>query len=165
MWTHIHIFESSQLKGLYVGDLLYFLAHDRSPPIATENPQCWQHPKMFPGLPWWHSEYVSTCPFQCRGHGFDPWSRKIPHTTEQLSRGATTTEPAHSRAHKLQLLSLCATDPEAHTPRAYAPQQEEPLQGEGHAPQGRVWSTHPQLEKGHTKQWRARAAEKEWTNE
>ena len=32
--------ESSQLKGLYVGDLLYFLAHDRSPPIATENPQC-----------------------------------------------------------------------------------------------------------------------------
>ena len=25
---------------------------------------------------------------------FDPWSRKIPHTTEQLSPCATTTEPA-----------------------------------------------------------------------
>ena len=22
---------------------------------------------------------------QCRGHGFDPWSRKIPHAMEQLS--------------------------------------------------------------------------------
>ena len=31
---------------------------------------------------------------QCRGHGFDPWSRKIPHAMEQLSPCATTTEPA-----------------------------------------------------------------------
>ena len=31
---------------------------------------------------------------QCRRHGFDPWSRKIPHCMEQLSPGATTTEPA-----------------------------------------------------------------------
>ncbi|KAJ8787868.1 hypothetical protein J1605_005672 [Eschrichtius robustus] len=30
-----------------------------------------------------------------RGHGFDPWSRKIPHATEQLSLCARTTEPAH----------------------------------------------------------------------
>ena len=29
-----------------------------------------------------------------QGHGFDPWSGKIPHATEQLSPGATTTEPA-----------------------------------------------------------------------
>ena len=33
----------------------------------------------------------STC--QCRGHGFKPWSRKIPHAVEQLSPCATTTEP------------------------------------------------------------------------
>ena len=32
-----------------------------------------------------------TC--QCRGHGFKPWSGKIPHATEQLSPCATTTEP------------------------------------------------------------------------
>ena len=31
---------------------------------------------------------------QCRGHGFNPWSGKIPHTAEQLSPCATTTEPA-----------------------------------------------------------------------
>ena len=27
---------------------------------------------------------------QCRGHGFEPWSRKIPHAAEQLSPRATT---------------------------------------------------------------------------
>ena len=29
-----------------------------------------------------------------QGHGFEPWSRKIPHAAEQLSLCATTTEPA-----------------------------------------------------------------------
>ena len=37
------------------------------------------------------SGWESAC--QCRGHGFDPWSRKIPHAMEQLSPCATTTEP------------------------------------------------------------------------
>ena len=32
---------------------------------------------------------------QCRGHRFEPWSRKIPHAAEQLSPCAITTEPAH----------------------------------------------------------------------
>ena len=44
------------------------------------------------GLPWWRSGWESAC--QCRGHGFDPWSGRIPHATEQLSPWATTTEPA-----------------------------------------------------------------------
>ena len=44
------------------------------------------------GLPWWHSGWESAC--QCRGHGFDPWSGKIPHAVDQLSPWATTTEPA-----------------------------------------------------------------------
>ena len=37
---------------------------------------------QFQGLPWWSSNKESTC--QCRGHGFDSWSGKIPHaaTTE-----------------------------------------------------------------------------------
>ena len=45
------------------------------------------------GLPWWRSGWESAC--QCRGHGFKPWSRKIPHAVEQLGPWATTTEPVH----------------------------------------------------------------------
>ena len=43
-------------------------------------------------LPWWHSGWESAC--QCRGHGFEPWSGKIPHAAEHLGPWATTTEPA-----------------------------------------------------------------------
>ena len=43
------------------------------------------------GLPWWRSGWESAC--QCRGHGFKPWSGKIPHAVEQLGPWATTTEP------------------------------------------------------------------------
>ena len=35
------------------------------------------------GFPWRHNGQESAC--QCRGHGFEPWSRKIPHATERLS--------------------------------------------------------------------------------
>ena len=31
---------------------------------------------------------------QCRGHGFEPWSGKIPHAAEQLGPWATAAEPA-----------------------------------------------------------------------
>ena len=47
--------------------------------------------KNIPGLPWWRSGWESAC--QCRGHGFEPWSWKIPRAAEQLSLGATTAEP------------------------------------------------------------------------
>ena len=43
------------------------------------------------GLPWWRSGWESAC--QCRGHGFKPWSGKIPHAAEQLGPWATITEP------------------------------------------------------------------------
>ena len=43
------------------------------------------------GLPWWFSGKESAC--QCRRHGFDNWSGKIPHATEELSLCATATEP------------------------------------------------------------------------
>ena len=56
----------------------------------------------------------------CRGHGFEPWSRKIPHAMDQLSPCASTTEPA--------LCSPRATTTEAHAPRARAPEQEKPPQ-------------------------------------
>ena len=48
------------------------------------------------GLPWWSSGYEYTC--HCRGHGFDSWSRKIPHALEQLSPCAWTTEPTHPKS-------------------------------------------------------------------
>ena len=77
------------------------------------------------GASCWLSGKESIC--QCRRHGFDPWSREIPHAEEQLSPYATTTESA--------LWSLGATNTEAHTPRGRAPQQEKPLQWEAHAQQ------------------------------
>ena len=45
----------------------------------------------FCGLPWWCSGWESAC--QCRRHGFEPWSGKIPHAAEQLGPWATITEP------------------------------------------------------------------------
>ena len=55
---------------------------------------------------------------QCRGHQFDPWSRKIPHALGQLSP--------------------CAITPQVHMPRACSRQQEKPPQWEARAPQWRV---------------------------
>ena len=46
------------------------------------------------GLPWWFSGQESSC--QRRPYWFDPWSEKIPHAVEQLSRAP-------------QLLSLYST--------------------------------------------------------
>ena len=43
------------------------------------------------GLPWLLSGKESSC--QCRTRRFDPWSRKIPCTTEQLNPCVTTIEP------------------------------------------------------------------------
>ena len=44
------------------------------------------------GFPWWRSGWESACQF--RGHGFEPWSGKIPHAAEQLGLWVTITEPA-----------------------------------------------------------------------
>ena len=43
-----------------------------------------------------------------------------------------------SRARKPQLLNLCTTTTDAHTPRAHAPQQEKPPQWEACSPQQSV---------------------------
>ena len=48
--------------------------------------------RNYGGLPWWRSGWESAC--QCRGHGFEPWSGRIPYAAEQLGPWATTTEPA-----------------------------------------------------------------------
>ena len=70
--------------------------------------------------------------------GFDPWSRKIPHVSEQLNLGGTTTDSV--------LQSPGAATTEAQMPRACVP-QERPLHWEAHAPQLEHRPCSPQLEK------------------
>ena len=60
--------------------------------LRTSNNQDWVLKTLFLGLPWWRSGWESAC--QCRAHGFEPWSGKIPHAAEQLGPRATITEPA-----------------------------------------------------------------------
>ena len=64
------------------------------PPVSTSRALqiCVPSRNHRDGLPWWCSGWESA--WQCRGHGFEPWSGKIPHAAEQLSPRATTTEPA-----------------------------------------------------------------------
>ena len=50
--------------------------------------QKYSHSRDFPGGP-----AVKAPRSQCGGHGINPWSRKIPHTAEQLSLDTAPTEP------------------------------------------------------------------------
>ena len=79
----------------------YFAGHwskgfsNDSPQVLLLPPQIQSYVfsrKVSFGLPWWRSGWESAC--QCRGHGFEPWSGRIPHAAEQLGPWATTTEPA-----------------------------------------------------------------------
>ena len=91
---------------------------------------------------------------QCRGPGFYPWSRKIPHVTEQLSPWATTTE-----AHKPQLLSPHAAATEARMPRACALWREATAM---RSPRTTMKSSphSPQLEEARAQQQRPNTAKK-----
>ena len=55
------------------------------------------------GLPWWRSSWESAC--QCRGHGFEPWSGRIPHARSSWAR-APQLLSLRSGARAPQLLSL-----------------------------------------------------------
>ena len=92
---------------------------------------------LFLGLPWWHSGWESAC--QGRGHGFEPWSGKIPHDTEQLGPWATTTEPAH-------------LEPVLHNKRGH--DDERP------AHHDEEWPRLPQLGKALAQKWRPNTAKK-----
>ena len=92
--------------------------------------------RLYLGLPWWLSGKESS--YQGRGHGFYPWSGRIPHALEQLSPVPQQLSLC-SRAWGLQLLK-----PEC--PRARGP-QEKPLQWEAHASQLESSPGSPQLEK------------------
>ena len=47
-------------------------------------------------LPWWPNGW------ECRRHVFNPWSRKIPHASEQLNLCTTTMKPSDSKVHTWQ---------------------------------------------------------------
>ena len=68
-------------------------------------------------LPWGLSGEEST--YQCRRHGFDPWSRRIPQAEEQLSPWA--------RAAELVLQSLGATTTESPCRNHHSPSALEPM--------------------------------------
>ena len=83
LWLHL------QQNFLSSSDLLFNLKTLCSQNYCSFLKECL---KMKRGLPWWRSGWESAC--QCRGHGFEPWSGKIPHAAEQLGPWATITEPA-----------------------------------------------------------------------
>ena len=111
------------------------------------------------GLPWWLSGYESA--WQCRGHGFDPWSGKIPHAVEQLSLCTTTTEP-----ERHNYWSPCTTTTEAHAPqllkpaypRAFALQKREATTMRSLRTSTKCNPCSSQLEKACTQQWRPNTA-------
>ena len=74
-------------------------------------------------LPWWLGDKESA--FQCRRHGFSPWSRKIPQAAEQLSP-VTQLLGLCSRAQELQLLKPMRLEPVLHK-RSHS--SEKPLHG------------------------------------
>ena len=57
--------------------------------LICENPVS----KIYQGFP--GGAVVENLPADAGGHGFEPWSGKIPHAAERLGPWATTTEPAH----------------------------------------------------------------------
>jgi len=70
---------------------------------------------MYKGLPWWLTGEESTCQYKRHRQGFNPSSRNIPHTEEQLSLCITTIE-----------LNLCSKPREPQLLKTLAPHQEKP---------------------------------------
>ena len=91
------------------------------------------------GLPGWSSGQESSC--QGRGHGFQPWSRMVPHAREQLSPCTAATESAYYNYRSLCIQSLSSATKEAATKR------------NPHMPTKNT-SYLPQLEKARTQQRR-----------
>ena len=108
------------------------------------NDEEWQSGKPYqnrhPRLPWWYSGYnPSADTIQ-----FNPWSRKITHTTEQVNLWATTARSLCYNCRSPRKQSLCSATREATTMRS-------PCTAVKNSPRS------PQLEKAHTQQWRPSA--------
>ena len=88
------------------------------------------------GLPWWRSGWESAC--QCRGHGFEPWSVKIPHAAEQLGPWTTTTEPA-----RLELVLRNKRGCDSERP-AHRDEEWPPLTATGESPRTETKTQHRQ---------------------
>ena len=86
--------------------------------------------KKSTGLPLWLSGEEFAC--QCRRHGIDPWSEKIPHATEQLSLWATITESVLWSLRAATIEPTCCNYWSLR-PGAQAPRQEKPPQCEAWA--------------------------------
>ena len=72
------------------------------------------------GLPWWCIGKKSAC--QCRRHGFNPWFRRIPCATKQLSLCAITTlEPVSHNCWDHVPWQLKPKHPRALTPKRKKP--------------------------------------------
>ena len=80
---------------------------------------------------------VKNLPANAEDTGLSPGQGRS-HMPRSNSAHAPQLLSLRSRAREPQLLSQRATTTEAHAPRACAPQQEKPLQGEACAPQWRV---------------------------
>ena len=63
------------------------------------------------GLPWSSTSFECAC--QCRGHGFDPWSGKIPHVVGHINPHARATEPVCCNYWSLHTQSLFSATREA----------------------------------------------------
>ena len=85
-WVYFHIF----FRFHHV-EIFYFMWLNITNFSITINNPFWVYKRIISGLPWWRSGWESAC--QCRGHGFEPWSGRIPHAAEQLGPWATVTEP------------------------------------------------------------------------
>ena len=88
------------------------------------------------GLPWWRRGWESAC--QCRGHGCEPWSGKIPHAAEQLSPWATTTELA-----RLELVLRNGRGHDSERP-AHRDEERPPLATTGESPRTETKTQHSQ---------------------
>ena len=96
---------------------------------------------------------------QCREHGFDPWSRKIPYAEERLShlpcREHGSDPWSRKIPHAEELLSLCATTTEPDRvlqtdASARAPREATTVRSPHTATESNPHS--PQLEKAHVQQ-------------
>ena len=82
--------------------------------------------KYASGLPWWFRGKEPSC--QCRGHGFHPWSGRIPSVWS--SEAQVPLLSLCSRAGEPRLLNPRAVTAEARVPLSLHLLQEKPLQWE-----------------------------------
>lgn len=77
---------------------------------------CRSFKKVMWELCWW-SSWLRICLPMRRGHGFHPWSGKLPRAAQPLSPCATITEPPHCNYWNPCACGLCSATREARAPQ------------------------------------------------